>query len=92
MKKTTEELKNNAAVVFEQSQKLSCYTSVIRAMDNNLYELACRFDAIDNNHPKADQVKQLINDLTNLSTLLLNGYGSEVDSLVDLADHLHSNL
>jgi hypothetical protein len=90
--KNTEELKNNAAVVFEQSQRLSCYTSVLRAVDNNLYELGCRFDVIDNNHPKADQAKQLINDLINLSSLLLNGYESEVERMVDLADNLNGNL
>ena len=41
MKKTTNELHTQSALIFQEVQSISRYTSLIKAIDDNIYELAC---------------------------------------------------
>ena len=92
MKKTTNELHTQAAEIFQGIQSISRYTSLIKAVDDNIYELACSYDAIDANHPKAAAMKQTIEVLVNLNAILLEGFGKHSEKLDDMADALTMDL
>ena len=92
MTKTTNELHTQAAEIFQGIQSISRYTSLIKAVDDNIYELACSYDAIDANHPKAAAMKQTIEVLVNLNALLLEGFGKHSEKLDDMADQLSIEL
>ena len=61
-------------------------------MDDNIYELACSYDAIDANHPKAAAMKQTIEDLVNINAILLEGFGKHSEKLEEMADALTMDL
>ena len=92
MKKTTNELHTQSALIFQEVQSISRYTSLIKAIDDNIYELACSYDAIDANHPKAEAMKQTIEVLVNLNAILLEGFGKHSEQLDDRADALTMDL
>lgn len=92
MTKTTIELKIQAAEIFQGVHEIERYTSLIRAMDNSIYELACSYDAINADHPKAVAMKQTISDLTSLNALLLEGFEKNSEQLIDMADRLSCDL
>lgn len=92
MTKTTNELHTQAAEIFQEVQSISRYTSLIKAIDDNIYELACSYDAIDANHPKAGAMKQTIEVLVNLNAILLEGFGKHSEKLDDMADALTMDL
>lgn len=90
--KTNQEMKLKAVEIFQGIQSLERYTSVIKAMDNEIYNLACSYDAIDEEHPKAQGMKNTIEDLVNLNALLLEGFSEKITSLEELADNLSIGL
>lgn len=90
--RTNEKLKNQASEIFQGIQAITRYTSLIKAVDDNIYELACSYDAIDANHPKAAAMKQTIEVLVNLNALLLEGFGKHSEKLDDMADQLSIEL
>ena len=92
MKTTTTELPTQAAELFQGIQSISRYTSLITPVDDNIYELACSYDAIDANHPKAEAMKQTIEVLVNLNAILLEGFGKHSEQLDDRADALTRDL
>ncbi|WP_321378385.1 hypothetical protein [Trichococcus shcherbakoviae] len=92
MKKTTNELHTQSALIFQEVQSISRYTSLIKAIDDNIYELACSYDAIDANHPKAAAMKHTIANLTSLNALLLEGFGERSEKLEEMADALTMDL
>ena len=73
--KTNKELKKQAEELFQSVRAIERYTSLIRSMDNNLYEISCYGDAINADHPKSETIKQAIEDLVNLNEILLEGFG-----------------
>lgn len=92
MKKTTNELHTQSALIFQEVQSISRYTSLIKAIDDNIYELACSYDAIDASHPEAATMKQTIEVLVNLNAILLEGFGKHSEKLYDMADALTMDL
>lgn len=90
--KTNQELHTQATEMFQEIQAITRHTSLIRVMDNSIYELACSYDAINEGHPKAAAMKQTIEDLVNINALLLDGFEKNSDKLVDMADRLSRNL
>lgn len=89
---TNQELKMQAEKIFQGIRGIERYTSIIRALDNGLYELGCNQGAIDLDHPKAEFIKQTINDLTNLTEILLEGLGDHTERLGEMADRLNMDL
>lgn len=92
MTKTTTDLHKQASEIFQGIQSISRYTSLIKAVDDNIYELACSYDAIDASHPKAAAMKQTIEVLVNLNAILLEGFGKHSEKLDDMADALTMDL
>ena len=90
--KTNKELKKQAEELFQSVRAIERYTSLIRSMDNNLYEISCYGDAINADHPKSETIKQAIEDLVNLNEILLEGYGKHADALEEMADALTMDL
>lgn len=86
--KTNQELKKQTEELFQGILSIGRYTSIIKAMDDNIYNLACSYDSIDASHPKAATMKQTIEDLVNLNALLLEGFGEHSEKLEDMADEL----
>ena len=82
----------NYSEIFQGIQSISRYTSLIKAIDDNIYELACSYDAIDANHPKAAAMKDTIANLTSLNALLLEGFGERSEKLEEMADALTMDL
>lgn len=90
--KTTNELHTQAAEIFQGIQSIGRYTSIIKAMDDNIYNLACSYDSIDASHPKAAAMKQTIECLVNLNALLLEGFEESSEKLENMADALTMDL
>lgn len=90
--KTTNDLHTEAAQIFQGIQAIGRYISVIKAMDDNIYNLASSYDAINGEHPKAQKMKNTIEDLINLNALLLEGFGKNSESLEEMADKLSRDL
>lgn len=90
--KTNQELKKQTEELFQGIQSIGRYTSIIKAMDDNIYNLACSYDSIDASHPKAANMKQTIEDLVNLNALLLEGFEKQSESLEEMADKLSRDL
>lgn len=81
-----------AEELFQGIQSISRYTSLIKAVDDNVYELACSYDAINAEHPKSAAMKQTIECLVNLNALLLEGFKKQSESLEEMADALTMDL
>ena len=92
MTKSNEQAKTQAEEIFQKSQALSQYAAIIRAMDNNIYDITCSYDVIDHSHSSADKFKKSIDDLISLNAILLTRYETDVESLVELADSLSGSL
>ena len=90
--KTNKELKKQAEELFQSVRAIERYTSLIRSMDNNLYEISCYGDAINADQPKSETIKQAIEDLVNLNEILLEGFGKHADALEEMADALTMDL
>ena len=88
MTKTINEIQIQASEIFQEIQSISRYTSLIKAIDDNIFELACSYDAIDATHPKMASMKQTIELLVNLNAILLEGFGECSEKLDNLADAL----
>lgn len=86
--KTNQELKKQAEELFQGIQAIGRYTSIIKAMDNEIYNLASSYDAINSAHPKAQEMKNTIEDLINLNALLLEGFREHSEKIEDMADEL----
>lgn len=65
----------------EQALKVSRYTSLIRVLDENLNDLGCNLNIIDQDHPDAYKVRQLIETVIDLSGFLLDGHEGDVGKL-----------
>ena len=92
MTKTINNIQIQAAEIFQEIQSISRYTSLIKAIDDNIFELACSYDSIDSAHPKAAAMKQTIEVLVNLNAILLEGFGKHSEQLDDMADALTRDL
>lgn len=88
---TAEELKKQAEEIFQEAQKLENAVSLVRAMDNLLYEVGCLYSAIDDTHSQAPLLKQHVADLISLSAILLPKFQEEVQGIYEKADRLSRN-
>ena len=87
--KTISELMETAEV---QAIKVSKYTSLMRVLDENLNELGCDLDVIDQDHPNAQKVRQLISTVIDLSGFLLDGHEGDAGKLADMLSILNMKL
>jgi hypothetical protein len=67
----------------EQAIKVSRYTSLMRVLDENLYDLGSDLGVLDKEHPNAHKVKKLISTVIDLSDLLLDGHERDAGKLTD---------
>ena len=65
----------------EQAFKVSRYTSLMRVLDENLNEIGCNLDVINQDHPNAHKVRQLISTAIDLSDFLLDGHEGDAGKL-----------
>ena len=76
----------------EQALKVSRYTSLMLVLDENLNELGCNLDVINQEHPNAHKVKKLISTAIDLSGFLLDGHEGDVRKLADMLSTLNMKL
>jgi hypothetical protein len=87
--KTISELMETAE---EQTIKVSRYTSLMRVLNEKLNELGCNLNVIDQDHPNAHKVRQLISTVIDLSDFSLDGYEGDAGRLIDTLDSLRMKL
>lgn len=90
--KTNQELKKQAEELFQGVRKIERYISIIKAIDDNIYNLSTSYDAINATHPRAQKMKNTIEDLINLNALLLEGFEKQSESLEEMSDKLSRDL
>lgn len=65
----------------EQAIKVSRYTSLMRALNENLCDLGCNLDVINQDHPNAHKVWQSVTNAIDLSEVLLDGHEGDAGKL-----------